>query len=442
MSKIDKNLSRRALLRGSLLGAGLVGLRSFASGLPASWLLGDRTVRAEDAPPPQYLILSTSAQGDPLNANCPGSLVAGVESNPLPGMEPTQLALGSQTVRGAAAWATLPTELRARMAFFHHRTYTNAHPEHRKVMALQGAAKAESGNGSEMLPSLFAQELAKALGTIQTEPVPLGADLVTFGGRALDAIEATGLKSLFDQPDNFLTDLTAMRDQDLDALHGELRAQGTRAQRAFLDRYALGRDQVRKLGEELGALLARLPVDPADRDSPVDQVIAAVALMKLKVAPVVTIHLPFGGDNHNDADLTRERDDTVASVSALATLWQELRDHGLEDQVSFATLNVFGRTLKRNGGGGRNHNQNHHVMMMFGKHVRGGVIGGIQALGGDFAATAIDSATGKSSASGDITPLTSLESAAKTLGAALKLPDQRIDARITSGKRVRSAVTG
>jgi hypothetical protein len=129
-------------------------------------------------------------------------------------------------------------------------------------------------------------------------------------------------------------------------------------------------------------------------------------------------------------------------VSALTLLWQELLDHGLQDQVSFATLNVFGRTLKRNPAGGRNHNQNHHVMMMFGKHVRGGVIGGVQALAGDFAATGIDSATGKASASGDITPLTSLESAAKTLGAALELPDERVDTRISSGKRVRSAVGG
>jgi hypothetical protein len=108
--------------------------------------------------------------------------------------------------------------------------------------------------------------------------------------------------------------------------------------------------------------------------------------------------------------------------------------------VSFASLNVFGRTLKRNSAGGRNHNQNHHVMMMFGKNVRGGVIGGVQALADDFAATGIDSATGKSSASGDISPLSSLESAATTLGAVLALPDDRVAKRIIGGKKVRSAV--
>jgi uncharacterized protein (DUF1501 family) len=440
MTKQNPSVSRRALLRGSLLGAGAVGLRAFATGLPASWILGQRQVRAQDAPPPQYLILSTSQLGDPLNANCPGSYVTGVDSNPLPGMEATNVQLGSQTARAAACWGTLPAELRARMAFFHHRTYSNAHPEHRKVMALQGAAKSLAGNGTEMLPSLFAQELSQAIGTIQTEPVPLGGELLTFGGRALDAIQAIDLKGLFDQPDAFLTDLIGMRDRDLDAIYGDLRSHGTRAQRTFLDRYALGRDQVRQLGEQLGTLLARLPTDPQNKASPNDQVIAAVALMKLKVAPVVTMHLPFGGDNHNDSDLSNEAADTIAATSTIGLLWQELNDQGLQDQVSFGTLNVFGRTLKRNGAGGRNHNQNHHVMMMFGKHIKGGVIGGLQPLAGDFAARGIDSATGKADDSGDITPLTSLESAAKTLGAALALPDARLDQRINGGKVVKGVI--
>src|SRR5262245_47026260 len=151
MKNGTNKLSRRALVRGSLLGAGLVGLRSFASGLPASWLLGDRTVSAQDVPPPQYLILSTSALGDPLNASAPGSYINGTENNPGPGLEPTMIQLGSQSVKGAACWGTLPAALRSRMSFFHHRTFANAHPEHGKVMMLQGAAKAENGTTPEML---------------------------------------------------------------------------------------------------------------------------------------------------------------------------------------------------------------------------------------------------------------------------------------------------
>lgn len=431
--------SRRTLLRGALLGAGLVGLRSFATGLPKSWLLGERVARAEGLTP-QFLILATSGNGDPLNANAPGSFVAGAQNSPLPELAAAAVTFGSESYQAAKCWGSLPDELRARMAFFHHRTYTNAHPEHRKVMALQGAAKSTAGNGQEMLPSLIASELASALGTIQTEPIPLGNELITFEGRALDNIDPTGLKSLFDQPDDLLTGLTSMRDREIDAIYSDLRVNGTRVQREFLDRYALGREQVRKLGEDLAQLLTRLPVDPTDRDSPLDQVIAAVALVRLKVSPVITLHLPFGGDNHNDSDLTVEAQDTVDSIATLGTLWSELAAQGLQDQVTFASLNVFGRTLKRNAGGGRNHNQNHHVMTLFGKHVRGGVIGGVDVVDQDFGASGIDSITGKADADGDIAPLTSLESAGKTLAAALQVPGDRIEQRIIGGKVVSGAL--
>lgn len=431
--------SRRRLLKAAAFGAGFVGLRALATGLPKSWLLGDRVAYAETLAP-QFLILATSSNGDPLNANAPGSFVAGAQNSPLPELAAADVTFGETAHQAAKCWGDLPAELRARLAFFHHRTYTNAHPEHRKVMALHGAAKSAAGNGQEMLPSLLASELAEALGSIQTEPIPLGNELITFEGRALDNIDPTGLKSLFDQPDDLLTGLSSLRDQEIDAIYADLRVNGTRVQRQFLDRYALGRDQVRKLGEDLATLLARLPVDPTNRDSPVDQVIAAVALIKLKVAPVVTIHLPFGGDNHNDSDLTVEAQDTVDSIGTLGTLWTELTAQGLQDQVTFASLNVFGRTLKRNTGGGRNHNQHHHVMTLFGKHVKGGVIGGVEEVERDFGATAIASATGKSDPGGDIDALSSLESAAKTLAAALQLPSERIDARIAGGKIVTSAI--
>jgi len=95
---------------------------------------------------------------------------------------------------------------------------------------------------------------------------------------------------------------------------------------------------------------------------------------------------------------------------------------------------------KRNAGGGRNHNQNHHVMTLFGKHVKGGVIGGVDVVDNDYGAVAIDSKTGKGGDGGDIDPLTSLESAGKTLAAALQLPADVIDQRIAAGKVVSAAL--
>ena len=114
----------------------------------------------------------------------------------------------------------------------------------------------------------------------------------------------------------------------------------------------------------------------------------------MKVTPAVTVHLPFGGDNHNDAELTDEATQTSSSIGNIEFLWNELKSAGLQDQVTFALFNVFGRTLKRNARGGRDHNGNHHAMMLFGHKLRGSVIGGIAADSRDFSATAIDSATG------------------------------------------------
>lgn len=439
---MNLHLSRRKLLLGSAFGAGLIGLRSLATGLPKAFLLDPRVAYAADPKPPQFLILATSGGGDPYNVNAPGSYVAGTENNPHPELAEASVELGASSVKGAAAWNTLPAELRARLCFFHHATYTQAHPELYKVLMLHGAAKSKSGNGQEMLPSVFASEASEALGTVQQEPVPLGAERLSFEGRALDNIAPSDLKSLFDQPDAVLGRLTALRDAELDALYADLKTSGTRAQRQFLDRFALGRAQVRQLGDELATLLERLPLDSTEKNSPGDQVIAAVALIKLKVAPVISLHLPFGGDNHNDSDLAIERDETVSGIATLGMLWDELVAQGLEDSVTFASLNVFGRNLKRNSGGGRNHNQHHHVMLMFGKNIRGTVIGGIEAHERDYRAMPIDSSTGEPSPSGDIEPLASLESAARTLWNALELDPQRLDTRISGGKSVSAALAG
>ena len=108
------------------------------------------------------------------------------------------------------AWASarvrrslLPDDLRSRMSFIHHRTYSNAHPEYGKVQGLLGSAKAADGNGQEMIASLFAQENAGALHTIQSEPVPLGSELISYQSRPLANLKPVDLKSLFATPQDF-----------------------------------------------------------------------------------------------------------------------------------------------------------------------------------------------------------------------------------------------
>lgn len=433
-------LNRRQSIRAAMLGAGGLGLRALATGLPASFLLGRSVSRAELPTAPDFLILSTAEPGDPVNTNVPGTYIPGAVNNPNPGMEATPLQLGPVATTAAAPWATLPEALRQRLQFFHHRTNTNAHPEWDSVLRFHGAIKNASGNGEDMLPSAFASLTAPRLGTIQAEPVALARERVSFGGRPLDNIKPSELKALFSDV-NPLADLAALRDAELDRMYADLKVNGSKIQRQFIDNYANGRAQARQLGEELGVLLDRLPLDPADANDERDQILTAVVLIKLKVTPVVVLRLEFGGDNHNDTELTEERDETIAAVGSMRFLWEELVAEGLQDQVTFATLNVFGRNFYRNSRGGRDHNGGHHAMVMFGRNVRPGIVGGlVPAKRNDFHAGPIDPASGALVEDGGIAGPDTLMAAGKTLGRAMGIEQEALDVRIPSGTVVEGAL--
>jgi hypothetical protein len=164
-------------------------------------------------------------------------------------------------------------------------------------------------------------------------------------------------------------------------------------------------------------------------------VIAAALLIKMNVTPVVTIHLPFSGDNHSDANFNNEAVQTNASVNNIKTLMTKLSAYGLQDKVTLATLNVFGRTFGDLNG--RGHNASHSVSVIIGKGFKGGVVGGI--LPGGHAAD-IDSATGAASPSGDLAAANSLASVAKTLGIGVGLTDEQVNDQITSGTAIRSVI--
>src|SRR5215813_5137954 len=92
-----------------------------------------------------------------------------------------------------------------------------------------------------------------------------------------------------------------------------------------------------------------------------------------------------------------------------------LASAGLQDKVTFVTLNVFGRTIGPSNTDGRQHNANHQVSITIGKPLKGGVIGGVAPKSNDYGATNIDSRTGNGSASGDIAAVDTLASFAKTV---------------------------
>ncbi len=435
-------MRRRDLLKATLFSGGAqIGLKALATGVPAAFLSRPFSAAAQtaaascgDKSRAQFLILSTSSAGDPLNANVPGTYdFPDIAHAADPRMAATPINLGGRMVVGAQLWSRLPPWALDRTTFFHHATFTNNHANLAKVLRLMGGTAR-----SEMLPSIYAKALSDCFGTVQVDPVSAGAgDVLSIDGRSLPNVAPTGLRDLLNRPDTPLQRLQSLRDSALDEIHATLKQGGTEAQKRYLDSLALSRQQARSLGSDLLDMLSGIKSDRAD-----GQIIAAVALIKMKVTPVVTIRLAFGGDNHTDPDLMRaEVPQHETAITQIAALLELLRTSGLQDQVTFAAYNVFGRTLKKNGTAGRDHWGSHHATVMIGKNIRAGVVGGLEPKANDYYATGIDAATGeKRSGAGDVPFEETLAAMGKTLGSALGISRTTLDGQIQGGKIVTGAL--
>ncbi|MBS2022434.1 MAG: DUF1501 domain-containing protein [Deltaproteobacteria bacterium] len=436
--------TRRKLLMNTLFGAGLVGLRSLASGIPAAVLLDPMKAFADGTPSgpnPQFVIFSSSGNGDPLNCNVPGTFgFADISHSPDPLMAPTPMTIGAQTYTAAKPWTLLPSWVTQRTCFFHHGTYTVVHPDITKVLKLE-----EKVAQHEMLPSMFATQLAPKLGTVQAEPISMSPTL-TYSGRPQPVLSPAALYKLLGNPAGVIGQdtLQSLRDADLNRLNDLYRSEGNAAQRAFLDRYASAQTQARKVSDALLSTLQNITDNGPD-----SQVLAALTLIRMRVTPVVGINIPFGGDNHTDTMLANETKQHVAGVNTINNLMTQLDAAGTDDVtglpwkdlVSFMTLNVFGRTFK-NSDNGRNHHGDHHIMVMIGKAFQGSVIGGIEPANNDYRATSIDSATGNAvlAGKGDVGFSSTLSSVGKTLGVGLGLDRGVLDQNISGGKVIPAAL--
>jgi hypothetical protein len=298
---------------------------------------------------------------------------------------------------------------------------------------------------SEMMISIFAAQLAPCLQTIQTEPISLGArgggELLTFNGRTLAGLTPTSLKAVLAPPTGPLAELVKLRDKELDAFNAQLKNGATTAQKALLDQFASSQQQVRAISEDLIQRLSSI----AD-DSLKSQLQAAMVLVQMKVAPVITVHASFGGDNHDDTAndgevFANERQLHVQSLGDIAQFFTNLQAANLEDQVSFGSCNVFGRSLKQFDKG-RSHSFTHNCAILIGKGVKAGVIGGIEPTtdGSDFKATDIESQSGKGVPGGDVGYTDTLTSMAKTFGVALGVPRDALDKNILTGKVVEAGI--
>jgi hypothetical protein len=416
---------------------GGTGLAALATGLSQAFL---RAPLAFAATPPEtctagasrFLILAASGSGDPINANCPGSYeLPGILHPAGDDFVASPLQLGATATRASRLWATIPQWALDRASFIHHATRTVVHPDMPKVLRLMGAA-----NNGEMLPSLLASQLAACLGTIQSVPVSVGSVPLTAGGVVLQSLRPTALKQLLVKANSPLTNLRSLRDQHLDQIHAILKRDGTTEQKRYVDARAKSRADVRKLGDDAAALFSSINSDNAS-----NQVIAAVGLIRLNVTPVVSVTLPFGSDNHTDDGLVTEASQHVQGTAAISQLMTLLQSNGLQDRVTFAVMNVFGRTLARKGMTGRDHWPRHAVSLLIGSGVKPGVVGGLAALDDDFTSVGIDSVTGRGvSGGGDIPYEESLSAVGKTIGAAVGVPRSVLDASIKGGKVITAAV--
>jgi hypothetical protein len=435
-------ITRRDAILSTLFGTGLVGLRALATGLPASFLLNPRRALADNSMPTcaskdkaQFIILNTSGQGDPINASVPGTYDdPNIVHSSDPTMAPATLTISGKTYTAATPWTTLPPDVLSRTCFWHLMTNTPVHPKEPDVLELMGATYA-----GEMLPSLLAKQLAPCLGTLQSQPISLGATTpaegLTYGGAALPIIPALALKSTLTSPAGPLANLQPLRDQTLNQLYDLYRKSATTAQRAYIDSLVISQTQVRGINQSLLDALTAIK----DNTAP-SQVMAAITLIQMKVTPVIAIHIPFGGDNHRDVGLATETAQTVSGVATIVGLMQQLASAGLTDAVSFMSLNVFGRTIGPGNTDGRQHNENHQVSITIGKPFKGGVIGGVAPVAKDYGAVAIDSKTGQGMAGGDIVPVNTLASFGQTMLAAVGVDPAVIASQINAGKVVTGAL--
>jgi hypothetical protein len=435
-------LSRRDALMSTLFGASYVGLRALATGLPVSFLLDPRKALAAGPPAcaaaskAQFIIMNTSGQGDPINASVPGTYEdANIVHSLDPAMAPTPLTIQGQQYTAAAPWATLPQGVLDRTVFWHLMTNTPVHPKEQQVLQLMGATP-----GGEMLPSLLAKSLAPCLGTIQTQPISVGAltpsEDLTFGGAPLPVIPAAALKATLTNATGPITNLQPLRDQTLDQLYDLYKNNASPAQKAYVDSLVTSQQQVRNINQTLLNQLASIKDNSA-----ASQVLAALALIQMNVTPVVAIHIPFGGDNHRDIGLATETAQTVSGVATIASLMQQLQAAGLQDKVTFLSLNVFGRTIGPGNTDGRQHNLNHQVSISIGKPFKGGVIGGVVPMDGDYGVVNVNPQTGAASGTGGIQRVDTLAAFGMTMLASVGADPTVIVAPSSSGAVVQAALS-
>lgn len=421
-------LNRRDLLIAGMLSGGGIGLRSLLTGLPVHFL----TKRSMAAVGGTFLVYCGRSSGDPVNCNVPGTYKEGYDHS-AEFRNPVDMRIGTQVHKAATAWNDLNAEIKQTANFFHLHTLTNSHNEMDTVNKIFGAIDPIEGRAAEMLPSMISYEMSKLLGTSLEAPIGLGGPL-EFKGRTQTIYNPTDITALFPTGlSEARVNARKFRDQLMDSTYRDIKTNGTPAQKRFLASHAISGDKAKELGEQLAQALAGINGNSQD-----DRMRTAAALLAIKVTPVVTLGLDFGGDNHGDNNLTNETARHKTAVASINVLQQALKGYGIEDKTIFALLNVFGRTPTVNSQGGRDHHGEQSIMFSFGAGVKGGMIGDLRPSNRrGFQSSPINSVTGRVE-NPDIDHRETLHSAAKSLMVATGISEKRVNEVVTGGKIVKA----
>ncbi|MEL6348486.1 MAG: hypothetical protein AAFV53_35595 [Myxococcota bacterium] len=447
--------SRRELLERFAASTFGLTVRSAVTGLPASFLLTGKASASDFTP--RTTILACSGAGESVNCNGPGTFdpdatdwfshagpkvdyeqapqfVNGVELVPGDLEIGVETTFGAETHTVAKAWATLPADLRAHLVWFNYRSGAGIHPQFPTVLRAHGGLRGALGRGSEELPAAIAQDTAALMGCITPDPIVLGGNGFSSNGSPLASYTPTQLKALvgsLGQSVGGLDNFAMLHDYFIDQSYQHIRDNGSAQQMRFLREHANSREDAAAFGYALGDLLTHI-----ESDREIDQLRAALAIAKLNIAPVVITKYAFSGDNHGDATLVDETEDTFRMLAAIDAYWSEMKAMGLQDQVWLATADVFGRdTFLKNG---RGHHGKLTTGLMLGTQLNGGVIGGHElAEKNAVFATSINATTG-SPDSPDIDADDTLNAYYKTVMMAAGVPAEQRETRFPYSKEVTS----
>lgn len=432
---MQRTITRREAILTALLGSSGLGLRALASGLPQEFVrdpLRADVARLAAASPAQGLVLASAGDGDPLGNNAPGTYAdprivhAGADAT-----QAKTFSMHGNSVVGAAAWSTLPQAALDRLAFVHHATYTSVHTDYGQVLTLMGQVA-----NRDTLLSQCALALGPQLKSVQTAPVALGDGSQTFQNNALPYLPPSSLKLVFGAAQSPLLNLQKLRNDTVDSLNAILKQGGNRSQRAFMDNLVQSRTDAHALGVSLAGDLSNIKDNSSG-----SQLLAAASLLRMNVAPVISVKLGFGGDNHSDPNLAGEAQSLTSAVASLTAFYNQLESYKIADTTTFAWFNVFGRTFTSLGTNGRDHWALHCCALILGSNVKGGVYGGVMPTGGEFKATGMDAATGASVANGGSIPYEQLlSSTGKTIARAAGIDAATVNGMIGTGQIITGAL--